>query len=53
MLKVEVPKDKKKIKQQIAALKYQISIDTNETDRKIHGDALRVLEKTLSGSTIQ
>ena len=45
MLKVEVPKDKKKLEQQIAALRYQISIDTNETDRKIHEEALWVLEK--------
>lgn len=44
MLKVEVPKDRKKLEQQIAALRYQISIDTNETDRKIHKEALRVLE---------
>ncbi len=44
MLRVEVPKDKKKLEQQIAALKYQVSIDTNEMDRKIHEEALRVLE---------
>ena len=50
MLRVEVPKDKKKLEQQIAALRYQISIDTNETDRKIHEEALRTLEFELGGS---
>lgn len=49
MLRVEVPKDKKKLEQQIAALRYQISIDTNETDRKIHEEALKALEKKLEG----
>lgn len=44
MLRVEVPKDKKKLEQQIAALRHQISVDTNETDRKIHEEALRALE---------
>ena len=44
MLIVEVPKDKKKLEQQIAALQNQISIDENETDRKIHEEALQALE---------
>lgn len=49
MLQVEVPKDRKKLERQICALKYQISADTNETDRKIHEEVLRVLEKVLEG----
>ena len=35
-----VPNDLEKIKKGIKALEYQISIDTNEYDRKIHQHAL-------------
>lgn len=49
MLRVEAPKDKKKLEQQIAALQYQISIDANEADKKIHEEALRVLEGKWGG----
>ncbi len=45
MLKVEVPKDRKSLDRQIAALMHMISMDTNDTDRKIHEEALRALEK--------
>lgn len=44
MLKVEVPKDRTKLERQIAALEYQIAVDTNETDRKIHEEALKALK---------
>lgn len=50
MLRVEVPKDKNKLEQQIASLKYQISVDANETDRKIHEEALRALEEARGGA---
>lgn len=39
-LLVCVPNDLEKIKKGIKALEYQISIDTNECDRKIHQHAL-------------
>ena len=52
MLRVEIPKNKKKLEQQIAALKYQIFVDTNDTDRKIHEEALQVLEKELEGGSV-
>lgn len=47
MLRVEIPKGRKKLQQQIEALKYQISVDTNETDKRIHTEALAALEKGL------
>ncbi len=50
MLRVEIPKDRKKLEQQIAVLKYQISVDTNETDRKIHEEALQTLEEAKGGA---
>lgn len=50
MLKVEVPKDKMKLEQQIEALKYLISVDTNDTDRKIHKEALLALEAEKGGA---
>lgn len=52
MLRVESPKDRKKLEQQIAALKYQISADTNETDREIHEYALRELEKAYTNNPV-
>ncbi len=51
MLRVVIPKDKKKIEQQIAALKYQISIETNEKDKKIFQDTLKELEKAIGGES--
>lgn len=45
MLKIEIPKDRKKLEQQISALRYQISIDTNEKDRKIHKESLLEMEQ--------
>lgn len=49
MLRAEIPKDRKKLQQKIEALRYQISVDENETDRKIHEEALRALEAALEG----
>lgn len=49
MLRAEIPKDIKKLERQITALKYQISVDTDETDRKIHEETLRTLEGRLRG----
>ena len=45
--KVQIPKDKAKIKQQIKALKYQITQDTREEDKRIHEQALKDLEEAL------
>ncbi len=50
MLKVGIPKSKADIQKQIAALEYQIPLDTNEKDREIHTQALedlRAVEKDL------
>lgn len=49
MLKVEIPKDRKKLEHQIEALRYQISVDTNEEDKRIHEEALRSLEAAREG----
>lgn len=46
-IKISVPNDKTKIQQQIKALKYQITHDTNEKDKEIHKQALKELEKVL------
>lgn len=50
MLRVEVPKDKKKLLQQIKALRHQISIDDSEMDKGIHMEALRILEEEFGGA---
>lgn len=50
MLKVEIPKDRKKLLQQIEALRYQITVDVNEEDKRIHEEALRALETELEGN---
>ena len=42
-----VKKKKKKIEKGIKALEYQISIDNNEHDRKIHIYALNCYKKKL------
>jgi hypothetical protein len=47
MLKVEIPKNKEKLIKQIEALKYQLTQDTREMDRKIHKEALEDSEKAL------
>lgn len=49
MLKVEIPKDRNKLKQQIEALRYQISVDSNEKDKQIHEKALLTLEAAMEG----
>lgn len=46
--KVQIPKDKSKIKQQINALKYQLTQDTREDDKKIHEQALKDLEEAYT-----
>lgn len=50
MLKVEIPKDRNKLKQQIEALRYQILVDTNEEDKRIHAEALLALEEAMEGN---
>ncbi len=45
MLNVTIPKDRKKLEQQINALIWQISRDENEQDREIHQKALSALEE--------
>jgi len=47
MLKVVVNKDTNKIKQQIQALEWQITQDTNLKDREIHLQALKALKQAL------
>ena len=44
---IQIPKDKNKIKQLIKALKYQLTQDTKEEDKKIHEQALNDLEEAL------
>ena len=48
-MKVEIPKDKERIKQQIQALEWQIEQDTNEKDKAIHQEALKDLQAALKG----
>ncbi len=50
MLRVIIPKDKKKIEQQITALKYQISIEKNEKDKEIFQNTLKELKKAIGGA---
>lgn len=47
MLKVEIPKDKKKLIQQIIALEYVSKNDTNKKDIEIHRRALKELQEQL------
>ncbi len=49
MLKVQIPKDHRRLEQQIEALRYQISVDTNEEDKRIHEEALLALEAVREG----
>ncbi|ACM61822.1 hypothetical protein [Caldicellulosiruptor bescii] len=46
--RVEIPKDKEKIKQLIAALEQQLQKDTNEKDKEIHRKALEDLKASLN-----
>lgn len=48
MLNVVIPKDRKRIKRQIEALKWQVERDTNDKDRQIHLQAIKDLEKALN-----
>lgn len=47
MLKVNVPKSKEKLIQQITALEYAITQDAREKDRRIHESVLEVFKKEL------
>lgn len=49
--RVEIPKDKEKIKQLIAALEQQLQKDTNEKDKEIHRKALEDLKASLNKKT--
>ncbi|MFQ6881004.1 hypothetical protein [Clostridium sp.] len=46
-LNVCITNDVEKIKKQIKALEYIISIDTNETDKEIHKCALKEFKNKL------
>lgn len=46
MLSVNIPTDEKKLKQQIEALRYQISIEQNEKDKRIFEETLKILEQS-------
>ena len=47
MLILEIPSDKDKIKKQIKALEYQLTIDTDIKDKEIHQQALNDLKRAL------
>lgn len=46
MLEIVIPTDRTKLEHQIKALKYVLTIDTNDKDKQIHSEALQQLEKT-------
>lgn len=46
-MKVFIPKDTEKLRKQIEALEYLLSIDTNEKDRAIHRRALGKTKQSL------
>lgn len=48
MLKVVIPDSNDKLKKQIKALKFQLTQDVREEDKKIHKQALNDLEKALN-----
>ena len=48
MIKIEIPKDKDKIKMQIQALEWQNSNDKTEKDREVHLEALKTLKMALN-----
>ena len=47
MLKVEIPTDQEKIKQQILAIEYRMLQDNNDKDREIHQEVLHELRKNI------
>jgi hypothetical protein len=47
MLKVNIPKTKERLIQQIEALEYAITQDTREKDRRIHESVLELFKKEL------
>lgn len=47
MPQIEIPKDKEKIKQLLAALEQQLKEDTNEKDKMIHAKAIESLKAAL------
>lgn len=47
MLKVNIPKSKEKLMQQITALEYAITQDTKEKDKRIHESVLEVFKREL------
>lgn len=49
MLKAVIEKDAKKIRKQIAALKWQMEQDIPEKDRGIFAQTVKELEAALSG----
>lgn len=49
MLKVVIPENQDKIKQQIEALKWQLTQDTDKKSRRIHEEALEALRNALKG----
>lgn len=46
--RVEIPRDREKIKKLIAALEQQLKVDNNEKDKEIHKRALEDLKKALA-----
>lgn len=50
MLKPIVPKDRCELEKQIAALEYQLSIETNEKDRKIFEETLQMFKEATGGA---
>ena len=50
-IKIEVPKNHKKLENQMRALEWQIERDTNDKDRVIHQEALEELKAALKEST--
>lgn len=46
-VKIEIPRDVNKIKQQIKAIEFQLKQDTTEKDIKIHTAALKKLNEAL------
>lgn len=48
MLNVVIPNNQAKIKQQIEALEYILTQDTDEKSRKIHEQALKALKNALN-----
>jgi hypothetical protein len=47
LLSLQLPSDIKKLQKQKEALEWQLTQDTNEKDRIIHEQALKVITKAL------